>query len=122
MRNADNARAIALSIDGGHVRSVRSYQVRSFEVILAQVSNDEGKRIVLASMPAEAHHQREQLRGELHGLGATLATPVTILRGRDRSVRKLASVQPITCWTGPISRCASTTSPRRSEAGDPTQL
>jgi hypothetical protein len=38
---AGEARAIALSIDGGHVRSVRSYQVRSFEVMLAQVSNDE---------------------------------------------------------------------------------
>src|SRR6202011_4632868 len=42
----DNARAIALSIDGGHVRSVRSYQVRSFEVMLAQVSNDDGKQVV----------------------------------------------------------------------------
>ena len=62
----DNARAIALSIDGGHVRSVRSYQVRSFEVMLAQVRNDDGKQIVFASMPAEADHQREQLRGHCH--------------------------------------------------------
>ena len=31
-----NARAIVLSVDGGHVRSVRSYQVRSFEVMLAR--------------------------------------------------------------------------------------
>jgi hypothetical protein len=36
---AAEAQAIALSIDGGHVRSVRSYQVRSFEVMLAQVSS-----------------------------------------------------------------------------------
>ena len=32
------AQAIALSIVGGHVRSVRSYQVRSFEVMLAQAA------------------------------------------------------------------------------------
>src|SRR5258708_337816 len=57
----DNARAIALSIDGGHVRSVRSYQVRSFEVMLPQVSNEDGKQVVFASMPAEADRQREQL-------------------------------------------------------------
>jgi hypothetical protein len=73
------AQSITLSIDGGHVRSVRRYQVRSFEVLLAQVSNDDGKQVVFSSMPAEADRQREQLRGVLQGLGATLSTPVTIL-------------------------------------------
>src|SRR6202790_4324190 len=94
---AIEARSIALSIDGGHVRSVRSYQVRSFEVMLAQVSNDDGKQIVFASMPAEADRQREQLRGVLHGLGATPATPVTILSdGAEgpRSLGEAASVGP----------------------------
>jgi hypothetical protein len=38
------AQAISLSVDGGHVRSVRSYQVRSFEVMLAQASNDDEHR------------------------------------------------------------------------------
>ena len=92
-----DAQAIALSIDGGHVRSVRSYQVRSFEVMLAQVSNHEGKQVVFASMPAEADRQREQLRGVLHGLGATAATPVTILSdGADgpRSLGEAASIGP----------------------------
>ena len=54
---AAEAQAIALSIDGGHVRSVRSYQARSFEVMLAQVSNDDGKQVVFSSMPAEADRQ-----------------------------------------------------------------
>ena len=71
--------SIALSIDGGHVRSVREYQVRSFEVLLAQVTNGDGKRIVFSSVPAEAMSQQTQLRGVLHKLGATPATPVTIL-------------------------------------------
>src|SRR5271157_3284384 len=91
------ARAIALSIDGGHVRSVRSYQVRSFEVMLAQISNDDGKQVVFSSMPAEADRQREQLRDVLHGLGATPATPVTILSdGADgaRPLGESASVGP----------------------------
>jgi hypothetical protein len=94
---AATAQAIALSIDGGHVRSVRSYQVRSFEVMLAQVSNDDGKQVVFSSMPAEADRQRDQLRGVLHGLGATPATPVTILSdGADgaRSLGESASVGP----------------------------
>jgi hypothetical protein len=91
------AQAISLSIDGGHVRSVRSYQVRSFEVMLAQVSNDDGKQVVFSSMPAEADRQRDQLRGVLHRLGATPATPVTILSdGADgpRSLGEAASIGP----------------------------
>jgi hypothetical protein len=94
---AGEAQAIALSIDGGHVRSVRSYQVRSFEVMLAQVSNDDGKQRVFSSMPAEADRRQEQLRGVLRGLGATPVTPVTILSdGADgpRSLGEAASVGP----------------------------
>jgi hypothetical protein len=47
--------------------------------MLAQVSSDSGKQIVFGSMPAAADRQRDQLRGVLHGLGATPATPITIL-------------------------------------------
>jgi hypothetical protein len=42
-------KSIALSIDGG-VRAARQYQGRTFEVLLAQVSNDEGKQVVFASV------------------------------------------------------------------------
>jgi len=79
------------------VRSVRSYQVRSFEIFLAQVSNDDGQQIVFSSMPAEADRQREQLRGVLRGLGATPTTPVTILSdGAEgpRSLGEAASLGP----------------------------
>jgi hypothetical protein len=65
--------------------------------MLAQVSNDDGKQVVFSSMPAEADRQREQLRGVLHALGATSATPVTILSdGADgpRSLGEAASVGP----------------------------
>jgi hypothetical protein len=94
---AAEARAISLSIDGGHVRSVRSYQVRSFEVMLAQVSNDDAKEVVFSSMPGEADRQRDQLRGVLQGLGATPDTPVRILSdGAEgpRSLGEAASVGP----------------------------
>jgi hypothetical protein len=83
------AESIALSIDGGHVRSVREYQVRSFEVLLAQVSNDEGKQIVFSSVPAEAVSQQTQLRGVLHKLGATADTPVTVLSDGAEGPRAL---------------------------------
>jgi hypothetical protein len=61
------ARSIALAIDGGHVKAVRGYQGRSFEVFVAQVSNDDGRQVVYSSMPAEADRQAQQLRGVLHG-------------------------------------------------------
>ena len=94
---AAEAQAIALSIDGGHVRSVQRYQARSFEVMLAQVSNDDGKQIVFSSMPAEADRQRDQLRGVLQELGATSATLITVLSdGADgpRSLGEAASIGP----------------------------
>ena len=91
------AQSIALAIDGGHVKAVRSYQVRSFEVLVAQVSNDDGKQVVFSSLPAEADRQAQQLRGVLHELGATSRTPVTILSdGADgpRALGEAASVGP----------------------------
>jgi hypothetical protein len=91
------AQSIALAIDGGHVKAVRSYQGRSFEVFVAQVSNDDGKQVVFSSMPAEADRQVQQLRGVPHDLGATSRTPVTILSdGADgpRALGEAASVGP----------------------------
>src|SRR3984885_7501502 len=86
------ARSITLAIDGGHVKAVRSYQGRSFEVFVAQVSNDAGKRVVFSSMPAEADRQAQQLRGVLHDLGATSRTPVTILSDGAEGPRSLGEV------------------------------
>jgi len=76
---------------------VRSYQVRSFEVFVAQVSSDEGRSVVFSSVPAEADRQQQQLRGVLHRLGATPSTPVTILSdGADgpRSLGEAACIGP----------------------------
>ena len=94
---ATATKSIALSIDGGHVRAARQYQGRTFEVLLAQVSNAEGKRVVFASVPAEATAQTRQLRGVLRGLGAIPTTPVTVLSdGADgpRSLGEAASPGP----------------------------
>src|SRR5690242_15243239 len=44
------ARSITLSIDAGHVRAVPAYQVQTFEIIVAQASNDNGKQLVFATM------------------------------------------------------------------------
>ena len=57
--------------------------------MLAQVSNDDGKQVVFSSMLAEADRQRDQLRGVLHGLGATPGTPVTILSDGAEGPRSL---------------------------------
>jgi hypothetical protein len=91
------AETIELSIDSGHVRAVRSYQVRTIEVFVAQASNDDGEQIVFSSVPAEADRQTQQLRGVLQHLGATPCTELTILSdGADgpRSLGEAASVGP----------------------------
>lgn len=68
VRPAAEVETIALSINSGHVRAMRSYQVRTFEVFVAQATNDDGERIVFASVPVEADRQTQQLRGALHRL------------------------------------------------------
>jgi hypothetical protein len=67
------ATTTAIGPESGHVRAVRSYQVRTFEVFVAQASNDDGEQIVFSSVPAEADRQTQQPRGVLHRLGATRA-------------------------------------------------
>jgi hypothetical protein len=92
-----DAETIALSIDSGNVRAVRSHQVRTFEVFVAQASNDDGEQIVFSSVPAEADRQTQPLRGVLLHLGATACTEVTILSdGADgpRALGEAASVGP----------------------------
>jgi hypothetical protein len=79
------------------VRAVRSYQVRTFEVFVAQASNDDGEQIVFSSVPAEADKQTQQLRGVLHRLGATPCTELTILSdgaGGPRSLGAAATIGP----------------------------
>ena len=89
------AKSITLTIDGGHVKAVRSYQGRSFEVFVAQVSNDNGKQVVFSSMPAEADRQTLQLRGVLRDLGATSRTPVTVLSDGADGPRALGSTDKV---------------------------
>ena len=74
-----SVQSIAVSLDGGHVKSIRSYQVRSFEVILACASNDQGEQRLFGSVPVEADRQRQQLSAVLRDLGARPTTPVTVL-------------------------------------------
>jgi hypothetical protein len=72
--------------------------------MLAQVSNDDGKQVVFSSMPGEADRQRDQLRGVLHGLGATPDTPVMILSDGAEGPRALGEsacvgpTQPVLDW------------------------
>jgi hypothetical protein len=83
------AGSIALGIDAGHVRSVRRYQVRSFEAIVAQVGGTEGNSVVFGSVPTEADRQQQRLRGVLHRLGAVPGTPATILSDGAEGPRAL---------------------------------
>src|SRR3712207_1535558 len=94
---APKTSSTVLGIDAGHVRSVRSHQVRSFEAIVARVGGAAGESVVFGGVPAEADRQHRQLRGVLHRLGATPRTPVTILSdGADgpRALGEAACVGP----------------------------
>jgi len=98
--NEPPTNALVLSIDGGHVSSVKSYQARSFEVLLARAgrAGNKGREIVFSSMPAEADRQVEQLRNLLTDMGAAANTPVTILSDGAEGPRYLgerASPGPI---------------------------
>jgi hypothetical protein len=107
-----SARAPDCGSYGGHVKALVKYQGCSFEVLLAQISNDDGKQVVFASVPAEANSQTRQLCAMLHGLIAkrsawtgceTPATPVTVLSdgadGAQSLVKPPALVQLSICWT-----------------------
>jgi hypothetical protein len=83
------AKSIAVSVDGGHVKSIRSYQVRSFEILLANASNDRGQHQLFSSVAVEADRERLQLSGVLRGLGATSATPITVLTDGAEGPRSL---------------------------------
>ena len=80
------------------MKSIKTYQARSFEAMLARVGNDQGREVVFSSMPTEADRQVRQLHHVLRRLGATATTPVIILRDGAEGPRSLgaaASVGPI---------------------------
>jgi hypothetical protein len=112
---AAEARTIALSIDGGHVRSVRGYQVRSFEVMLAQISNGDGKQIVFSSMPAETierirwrlwHGQvgrnLDLVRETMATLGATAETAAPATAAALKVARLLGELETYVCGQSDI--------------------
>jgi hypothetical protein len=100
LRRAETPRAVppsetmTVSIDAGHVRAARGHQGRTFEVIAARVSNDDGQPVLFSGVPGEADQQHTQLNGVMTGLGMTVDTEVTILSdGADgpRSLGEAAS-------------------------------
>ncbi len=93
-RPAPPSETMTVSIDAGHVRTARGHQGRTFEVMAAQVSNDDGNPVLFSGVPGEADQQHTQLNGVLSGLGMTTDTEVTILSdGADgpRSLGEAAS-------------------------------
>ena len=82
---------MTVSIDAGHVRAARGHQGRTFEVMAAQVSNDNGKPILFSGVPEDADRQRTQLNGVLTGLGMTADTEVTILSDGADGPRSLGA-------------------------------
>ena len=116
------AESIALSIDGGHVRAARSYQVRSVRGL--RRSGQQRRR-------QAGRIQQRAGRGRSADASSCAACCMALGRRRDAGhhperrrrwaaiawARRRALVRPTMCWTGFISRCASSTSLRRPRAG-----
>ena len=88
-RTVPSSETMTVSIDAGHVRAARGHQGRTFEVMAAQVSNDDGKQVLFSGVPGDADRQRTQLNGVLTGLGMTADTEVTILSDGADGLRSL---------------------------------
>ena len=116
-----SAQSIVVSVDGGHVKSIRSYQMRSFEVMLACVSNDQGEQQLFSSVPVEADRQRQQLSAVLRDIGATPTTALTVLSDGAEGPRFLGEtetqVRPVMSWIGFTFRCEFSTLHKQPEAG-----
>ena len=118
---APSAQSIVVSVDSGHVKSIRSYQMRSFEVMLACVSNDQGEQQLFSSVPVEADRQRQQLSAVLRDIGATPTTALTVLSDGAEGPRFLGEtetqVRPVMSWIGFTFRCEFSTLHKQPEAG-----
>ena len=116
-----SAQSIVVSVDGGHVKSIRSYQMRSFEVMLACVSNDQGEQRLFSSVPVEADRQRQQLSVVLRDIGATPTTALTVLSDGAEGSRFLGEtetqVRPVMSWIGFTFRCEFSMLHKQPEAG-----
>jgi hypothetical protein len=75
----ERAASMTLCVDGGHVKSVRSYHVRSFEILVAHAKNDKGRARLFSPVSVVADREQAQLGTVLRELGATPATPVTVV-------------------------------------------
>jgi hypothetical protein len=51
------AQALAVSVDRGHVKSIRSYQIPSFDIIVAHTSNDQGQQMLFGIFPVQADRE-----------------------------------------------------------------
>jgi Glycosyl transferase family 2 len=86
----------------------RQYQGCSFEVLLAQISNDDGKNVVFASVPAEATSQTRQLCAMLHNRLGLPTDATETIRHQDGADWELlvfdnASTQPVSNYIGSLA-------------------
>nr|WP_318655048.1 hypothetical protein [Methylocapsa sp. RX1] len=76
------------------MKSIRTDQMRSFEVLLAWSSNDRRKQRLFSTLPVEADRQRQQLGAVLCDLGATPTTLATVLNDGAEGLRFLGERDP----------------------------
>jgi hypothetical protein len=111
------AESMTLCVDGGHVKSIRNYHVRSFETLVAHAKNDKGRDRLFSTLSVVADGERTQLGTVLRELGATAATAVTVVSDGADAPRTLGEKAS----PGPTRHpCAFSTPLRRPRAGHAT--
>jgi hypothetical protein len=83
------AASMTLCVDGGYAKSIRSYHVRSFEILVAHAKNDKGQARLFSAVSPAGDDERAQLNTVLRELGVTPATPVTVVSDGGDSPRAL---------------------------------
>jgi hypothetical protein len=61
--------SMTLCVDGGHVKSIRSYHIRSFEVPVAHAKNDKGRARLFSTVSLAADGEQSQPGAVLRELG-----------------------------------------------------
>ena len=76
------------------MKSIKTDQMRSFEVMLAWSSNNPREQRLFSSVLVEADRQRQQLGAVLCDLGATPTTLATVLHEKAEGLRFLGERHP----------------------------
>ena len=98
-RSVPPSETMTVSIDAGHVRTARGHQGRTFEVMAAQVSNDDGKPVLFSGVPGEGAIDDRNRSGQF--FASLLGNPSKITSSSHASICGMPSSRSKLSWVSP---------------------